>query len=93
MTGFQALRSGGPTALAAFHAAAVALRQPLLARWRQRWEAGAALAAAGTGRQLDALERGDPRHLGEAGVYAVDEPVERGRLGMCGLLDTYPATA
>ncbi|MET7822594.1 cupin domain-containing protein [Micromonospora zamorensis] len=91
VTGFQALRSGGPAALAAFHAAAVALRQPLLARWRQRWEAGAGRAAASTGSQLDALERGDIRHLAEAGVYAVDEPVERGRLGMCGLLDTYPA--
>ncbi|WP_330466884.1 cupin domain-containing protein [Micromonospora zamorensis] len=91
VTGFQALRSGGPAALAAFHAAAVALRQPLLAGWRQRWEAGAGRAAASTGSQLDALERGDPRHLAEAGVYAVDEPVERGRLGMCGLLDTYPA--
>ncbi|MGW3810334.1 hypothetical protein ACWD50_27265, partial [Micromonospora sp. NPDC005113] len=41
--------------------------------------------------RLDALGRGDAGHLGEAGVYAVDEPVERGRLGMCGLLDTYPA--
>ncbi|WP_433124360.1 cupin domain-containing protein [Micromonospora sp. CA-240977] len=93
VTGFQALRSGGPTALAAFHAAAVALRQPLLARWRQRWAAGAGRAATGTGVHLDALERGDARHLGEAGVYAVDEPIERGRLGMCGLLDTYPAAS
>ncbi|RLP88299.1 cupin [Micromonospora sp. BL4] len=93
VTGFQALRTGGPAALAAFHSAAVALRRPLLARWRERWAAGAGRAAAGTGEQLDALDRGDPGHLGEAGVYAVDEPVERGRLGMCGLLDTYPATA
>ncbi|MBM0279818.1 hypothetical protein JM949_33815, partial [Micromonospora sp. STR1s_6] len=54
---------------------------------------GAGLAAAGTGEQLDALERGDSGYLGEAAVYAVDEPVERGRLGMCGLLDTYPAHA
>ncbi|MEU8170001.1 cupin domain-containing protein [Micromonospora sp. NPDC049004] len=91
VTGFSALRSGGPAALAAFHAAAIALRQPLLARWRQRWEAGAGRAAADTAVQLDALERGDPGHLGDAGVYAVPEPVERGRLGMCGLLDTYPA--
>lgn len=30
------------------------------------------------------------RHLGEAGVYAVGDPVKRGR---CGLLDTYPVTA
>ncbi|MET8526466.1 cupin domain-containing protein [Micromonospora sp. NPDC005172] len=91
VTGFAALRSGGPAALAAFHAAAAALRQPLLAAWRQRWAAGAGRAAAGTGAQLDALERGDCGHLGEAGVYAVDAPAERGRLGMCGLLDTYPA--
>ncbi|MEU8157250.1 cupin domain-containing protein [Micromonospora sp. NPDC048986] len=91
VTGFQALRSGGPAALAAFHAHAIALRQPLLTRWRQRWEVGAGRAAADTAAQLDALGRGDPGHLGDAGVYAVSEPVERGRLGMCGLLDTYPA--
>ncbi|MEH1165178.1 cupin domain-containing protein [Micromonospora sp. CPCC 205539] len=93
VTGFQALRAGGPAELAAFHAAALALRRPLLARWRERWAAGAGRAAATTGEQLDALERGDPGHLAEARVYAVDEPVERGRLGMCGLLDTYPANA
>ncbi|MFC8297958.1 cupin domain-containing protein [Micromonospora orduensis] len=92
VTGFQALRAGGPAALAAFHDAALALRRPLLADWRRRWAVGAGRAAAGTGEQLDALERGDACHLGEARVYAVDEPVERGRLGMCGLLDTYPAT-
>ncbi|MGC4770108.1 cupin domain-containing protein [Micromonospora sp. DT44] len=89
VAGFAALRTGGPTALAAFHAAAAALRRPLLVAWRQRWPDGAAAAATGT--QLDALERGEWRHLGGAGVYAVDGPVERGRLGMCGLLDTYPA--
>ncbi|PWR11379.1 cupin [Micromonospora acroterricola] len=93
VTGFQALRAGGPAALAAFHSAAVALRQPLLARWRERWAAGAGRAAAGTGEQLDALGRGDTAHLGDAGLYAVDEPVEHGRLGMCGLLDTYPTAA
>ncbi len=92
VTGFQALRSGGPAALVAFHAAAVALRQPLLTRWRQRWEIGAGRAAADTAGQLDALEQGDPGYLGDAGVYTVDQPAERGRLGMCGLLDTYPAT-
>ncbi|MGC4853173.1 cupin domain-containing protein [Micromonospora sp. DT4] len=93
VTGFAALRTGGPAALAAFHDAALALRRPLLDRWRQRWAAGAARAAAGTGDQLDALDRGDAGHLGDAGVYAVGEPVERGRLGMCGLLDTYPTSA
>ncbi|MFC4019916.1 cupin domain-containing protein [Micromonospora sp. GCM10011542] len=93
VTGFHELRAGGPAALAAFHRAALTLRRPLLPRWRERWGSGAGRAAAATGEQLDALDRGDPGHLGQAGVYTVPEPVERGRLGMCGLLDTYPAAA
>ncbi|MEV1146539.1 hypothetical protein AB0I76_23180, partial [Micromonospora sp. NPDC049799] len=45
----------------------------------------------GLGHQLDALDRGDAAHLQGARVWAAGEPAERGRLGMCGLLDTYPA--
>ena len=89
--GFRALRAGGPTALETFYAAAVDLKRPLLDRWRRRWQDGAARAAARTGDQLDALGRGDPGHLAAAGVYVCAEPDERGRLGMCGRLDTYTA--
>jgi mannose-6-phosphate isomerase-like protein (cupin superfamily) len=91
--GFRLLRAGGPDALRKFYAAAVELKRPLLDTWRDRWRDGAALAADRTGRQLDALTRGDAGHLHHAGVYVAPAPAERGRLGMCGLLDTYPASA
>jgi mannose-6-phosphate isomerase-like protein (cupin superfamily) len=78
--GFHALRAAverdGPRALAAFHAAAATLKRPLL-------------AAQSTGVHLDALSRGDATHLLGARVTAMAEPTEAGRLGMCGLLNTY----
>ncbi|SDY37132.1 Cupin domain-containing protein [Micromonospora pattaloongensis] len=92
--GFGALRdrarAGDLAPLRAFHAAAVALVRPRLPRWRERWAAGALRAAEETGRQLDALERGEAPHLGRAEVYELAGPAETGRHGMCGLLDTYP---
>lgn len=91
--GFGGLRDAverdGPDAMAAFYAAAVALKQPQLDTWRDRWQAGALAAAQVTGEHLDALRRGDGSHLAAAAVHALPAPVERGRLGMCGLLDTY----
>ena len=91
--GFQTLRAAvernGPRALAEFHAAAAALKRPLLDHWRNRWEDGAFRAAQTTGVHLDALARGDATHLASARVAALPEPSEQGRLGMCGLLDTY----
>ncbi len=91
--GFRALRAAverdGTRAMAGFHAAAAALKQPLLDQWRRRWEDGAYRAAQATGVQLDALARGDASHLRDARVNALPRPTEEGRLGMCGLLDTY----
>jgi mannose-6-phosphate isomerase-like protein (cupin superfamily) len=91
--GFQELRAAvdrdGPDAMAAFYAAAVKLKQPQLSAWRTRWQGGALRAAERTGDQLDALARGDAGHLAAAAVHALPNPTEHGRLGMCGLLDTY----
>jgi mannose-6-phosphate isomerase-like protein (cupin superfamily) len=84
--GFRQLRDNG---LDDFYAAAIKLKQPLLETWLSRWETGAMRAARETGLQLEALLRGDPGHLTEAGVTALPGPVERGRLGMCGVLDMY----
>jgi mannose-6-phosphate isomerase-like protein (cupin superfamily) len=93
LAGFAALRAtvdrDGPAALDAFHRAAAALVAPKLDGWRERWKAGALAAALATGEQIDALARGDTTHLRAGGVYALGEPSERGRRGMCGLLDTY----
>jgi len=93
VAGFTALRAAvertGPAALDAFHTAAAALVAPRLPEFRRRWRAGALAAAQATGAQLDALAAGDPAHLRSGAVFALDAPVERGRRGMCGLLDTY----
>ncbi|MFJ8281484.1 cupin domain-containing protein [Streptomyces griseoviridis] len=89
--GFLALRAAeGPEALAEFHRAAAALVGPRLAEWREPWRRGARAAAAATGEQLDRLATGDVGHLATAAVHA-EQPSERGRFGMCGRLDVYPA--
>ncbi|MEU9440081.1 cupin [Streptomyces sp. NPDC048304] len=91
LEGYRALReASGPEALAAFHRAAVALVRPRIAEWRQRWRWGALAAAEATGRFLDRLAEGDAAHLAEAVVQA-EQPVDRGRFGMCGRLDVYGA--
>jgi mannose-6-phosphate isomerase-like protein (cupin superfamily) len=91
--GFQALRAAverdGPRAMADFHSAATALKRPLLDQWRTRWEDGAFRAVQSTGVHLDALGRGDASHLRDARVTVLPQPTEEGRLGMCGLLNTY----
>jgi mannose-6-phosphate isomerase-like protein (cupin superfamily) len=85
--GFHELRESG--LLGEFYEAAMKLKQPLLDDWRRRWESGAREAAEQTGRQLAALIDGNPAHLRESRVSAKPAPDEEGRLGMCGLLNTY----
>lgn len=87
--GFSSLRAGGAPALEEFHRAAARLVAGRLDEWRERWRAGALRAAEDTGGQLAALAGGDLTHLRAADVYALPEPSERDRRGMCGLLDTY----
>ncbi|WP_411118784.1 cupin domain-containing protein [Streptomyces sp. 058-1L] len=92
VAGFLALREaadeGDPEPLAAFHRAAAELVRPRVEEWRTRWERGAAMAAAATAAQLEALGRGQWDHLAGARVHG-QQPVERGRFGMCGRLDVY----
>ncbi|MEU5395457.1 cupin domain-containing protein [Streptomyces tibetensis] len=89
MEGFRALREAeGPHALSAFHRAAAALVRPRIAEWRERWRRGAEAAAAATGAQLDALERGESPHLADA-VVRSEQPAAHGKFGMCGRLDVY----
>lgn len=85
--GFHELRKND--SLDDFYEAAMKLKQPLLPSWRDRWEQGARQAAERTGEQIAALADNDPGHLRESRVTARPGPDERGRLGMCGLLNTY----
>lgn len=85
--GFHELRENA--LLDEFYEAAMKLKQPLLEDWRARWESGARAAAEQTGRQIAALLDGDPAHLRESRVSGKQGPDEEGRLGMCGLLNTY----
>jgi hypothetical protein len=85
--GFHEIRKNGT--LDEFYTAAMNLKQPLLASWRERWAHGAHEAAAQTGRQLAALIDNNPAHLRKSRVNAKPTPDEEGRLGMCGLLNTY----
>ncbi|MDI3403774.1 cupin domain-containing protein [Streptomyces cavernicola] len=87
--GYRRLRDArDPQALADFHAAAAELVRHRLGDWRERWERGAAAAAAATGDQLDRLAAGDVSHLADAAVRS-RRPAEQGRFGMCGHLDVY----
>jgi mannose-6-phosphate isomerase-like protein (cupin superfamily) len=88
--GFHELRKND--ALDEFYEAAMKLKQPMLAEWRARWEQGARRAAERTGEQLAALAADDPGYLRKSRVSAKDAPDELGRLGMCGLLNTYQLT-
>ncbi|TDC35166.1 cupin [Micromonospora sp. 15K316] len=94
--GFERLRAaaknGDLAPLRDFHSAAVSLVRPFVDSWRERWLSGALRAATETGRQLDDLARGEAPYLADAAVGQFAEPHERGRHGMCGLLDTYPVT-
>ncbi|MGH3463715.1 MAG: cupin domain-containing protein [Kribbellaceae bacterium] len=89
LQGFQALRAAGPEALDEFYAAAARLVRSLVGDWRKRWEDGAKRLADVTGSALDALEKGDPTYLRSAQLHGIPEPIETGRHGMCGRLDTY----
>lgn len=85
--GFELLRAGGPDALTAFYAAALALVADRLPEWEQRWRAGPLAAAERTGELLAALRAGDTGRLGEARVRHA-RPAAPRRLGMCGRLAT-----
>lgn len=91
--GFTRLREQvereGPGALKEFYEQAARLVQGKVSSWRALWEATALRLVTETGEHLDALARGDHEHLLRASLQALPGPVETGRLGMCGTLDTY----
>ena len=89
VTGFLHLvdrtQHGDTAALAAFYDAAVALVRPAVARWRRIWAQSAARQAQITGEVLDAMARGDGRHLLDARSLHAPPPAQPS-WGMCGRL-------
>lgn len=94
--GLEELRRGidrdGPAALERFYRAAAQIVQPRLQEWVALWKGGAHRAAQGTAAQLEDLRQGDVSYLFSAVVNSQPAPLETGRLGMCGLLETYPSS-
>ncbi|WP_405592502.1 cupin domain-containing protein [Streptomyces sp. NBC_01190] len=82
------VEEGNREALDDFYAAAAALVAPRLDEWERTRRLRAAAAAERTGRQIDALRRGDVRHLQEAAVASLPAPPQD-VLGMCGQLAPY----
>jgi mannose-6-phosphate isomerase-like protein (cupin superfamily) len=83
--GFQRLVAGGPEALQAFYDSATALVRPAVDGWRELWAATVERETRHTAAVLDALARGDGRHLGDAALLE-SPPNDETRWGMCGRL-------
>jgi mannose-6-phosphate isomerase-like protein (cupin superfamily) len=90
--GFTELRqrysAGDTAALDEFYASAAAVVRPQLDAWQAKWEDGPVAASRRTGEQIEALRRGDHRHLSKATVSRIEQP-EQNTLGMCGFLTPY----
>ncbi|MFC4536735.1 cupin domain-containing protein [Sphaerisporangium dianthi] len=71
-----------------FYEDAVTLVRPLAAQWRRTWERTVARDARHTADVLDALERGDARHLRHSALLESPQS-EESRWGMCGRLRTH----
>jgi len=87
--GFQALKAGGPAALAHFHAQAALLVRPHVERWQQIWEKSVAAPAEQTWRQLAALAEGEVGALAAASVTRLTATGGDRTWGMCGRLQTW----
>jgi hypothetical protein len=85
----EAVRAGDRGPLERFYTSAVALVRPAVAGWRRLWAGTVAAEVRHTAEVLDALERGDPVHLGAATVL---EAPGGERWGMCGHLTVHDVT-
>jgi len=85
----EAVEREGPAALERFHRRALARAADRLPAWVDEWRQGPLAAAETAGRQLEALQAGDPSHLMDTSALLI-EPPDSIRLGMCGRLHMYP---
>jgi mannose-6-phosphate isomerase-like protein (cupin superfamily) len=88
----QRVESGDHAAMDDFYRAAIQLKRPHFADWKQRWRTGALAAAQRTGQQLDQLRADDISYLMEADIRVLP-PESAQRFGMCGRLDVHDYAA
>ena len=90
--GFQrlvtSLRDGDPGPLLAFYDSAAALVRPAVGGWRELWASSVERETRHTAAVLDALDRGDGRHLRDATLLESPQSAET-KWGMCGRLRTH----
>ncbi|AQZ61835.1 unnamed protein product [[Actinomadura] parvosata subsp. kistnae] len=79
----------GGQALADFHRLAVRLVRPRAASWKELWNGTVAAETERTRAHLDAVESGDPAHLGQATVVRTAPRPGPRAFGMCGRLRTW----
>ncbi|MGR6918274.1 cupin domain-containing protein [[Actinomadura] parvosata] len=79
----------GAQALADFHRLAVEIVRPRAASWRELWNGTVAAETERTRAHLDAVESGDPAHLGQATVVRTAPRPGPRAFGMCGRLRTW----
>nr|WP_206068555.1 cupin domain-containing protein [Nonomuraea sp. FMUSA5-5] len=79
----------GGQALADFHRLAVEIVRPRAASWKELWNGTVAAETERTRAHLDAIESGDPAHLGQATVVRTAPRPGPRAFGMCGRLRTW----
>jgi hypothetical protein len=84
----EAIAAGDFGPLERLYGGAVALVRPAVARWRGIWEDTVARETRATAEVLDALERGDGKHLTTATLLE-SPPSQALGWGMCGRLRTH----
>lgn len=87
----DALARGGDDAIVRFRKQAARLLAPRAANWKALHQLGPLAAANETGRQIDAISRGDATHLGASSLHRLAPPSEERRMGCCGTLGVYVA--
>lgn len=89
----DAVREGGPSALAPLWDAAAALVRDRAPEWREVWSGTVEAGTHATDRALADLAAGTAPHLAASAVRSAGPRPEPRRYGMCGRLRTWPLTS
>ncbi len=89
----EAVRRGDRGPLERFYRQAARLLAPRAQDWKRLYEQGPLAAVEASARHIAAVARGDAAHLAEAALHRLPPPAEERRMGCCGTLGVYVASA